>query len=114
MNNKVNVNNIIIIVIILVFFYHKNTQNSVSSASAGEYANNNVYKNISPMKHDIFKQITIDVSALIILGLMSPLELWNSNDPYNSVLGKSFMIIIGYLIFYQLVQPYLINYLPNF
>ena len=114
MNNQTKTYRLMGVIVILAILWYKNRHRSVNTAYSGQYSNSNVYHNVSPMKHDMFKQVTIDISALLILGLISPLELWNNEDPYNSILGKSFMTILGYAVFYQLVQPYFVNYLPNF
>jgi hypothetical protein len=66
------------------------------------------------MKHDIFKQLTIDIVPSLLLGIISYKELISINDFENSALGKSLLTGLGYTIFYQYVQPYIVNRLPNF
>jgi hypothetical protein len=66
------------------------------------------------MKHDIFKQVTVDIAFIFIIGLASPMEIWNPEKPTDSIVGRSIMSIFGYIVYYQFIQPYLVNYLPNF
>lgn len=88
------------------------------------------------MKHDMFKQMTIDLlPALVFFGLpslvyyfmfrsrstfvpiMSLSEFISFNsykDLYNSVIGRSLTTVLGYFMFYQVLQPFLVNYLPYF
>ena len=66
------------------------------------------------MKHDIFKQLTIDVMPLLLLGLVSFQDIISIEKFEESPLGRSLLTGVGYTIFYQYVQPYIVNRLPNF
>ena len=78
------------------------------------YSNENTYENITPMKHDIFKQLTVDIFGVVLLGLVTQKELINLDDLPNSIVGKSLLTCFGFAVYYQIIQPYLINKLPNF
>ena len=104
-----------IAIIIIYFFYIINkTINIDNNATAGQYSQNNNYANITPMKHDIFKQLTIDIFGIILLGLVTQKEFINFDDLLNSIVGRSLLTGLGFGFYYQIVQPYLINRLPNF
>lgn len=105
---------LIFLIIFLTIQWHKNRKNNEDNADSGKYSDNNMYQNISPMKHDIFKQVTVDLGAVIILGLASSLEIWNPDKPVDSIIGRSIISILGYVVYYQFIQPYLVNSLPNF
>jgi len=66
------------------------------------------------MKHDIFKQLTVDLSAVVLLGLVSGNEIFNLEKPFETVLGKSLLSGFGFFMFYQFIQPYVVNYMPLF
>lgn len=87
------------------------SNNATNSASIGKYSEQNIYSNISPMKHDIFKQIVIDISVSVVSGLIIT---YTDKDVFGTLFDKSLLSGIGYLIYYQIVQPYLVNYMPYF
>lgn len=105
-----------IIIMILMYLWHNNKRYNVvdKEAKVPYYSDNNLYKYITPMKHDIFKQLTIDVVPLLLLGIVSFKDLISISNFENSVLGKSLLSGVGYAIFYQHVQPYIVNRLPRF
>ena len=101
---------IALILIVIYILYKYNIKNNVidKSASAGEFSNDNNYSNITPLKHDIFKQWTVDITPVIV-GLLL------SNNTYSdTIYGKFMLSAIGYIIYYHLAQPYVVNKLPNF
>jgi hypothetical protein len=101
------------LVLINIYIYNKKNT-TIDPVESGKYSEQNLYKQISPMKHDIFKQITVDLSAVILLGLATQKEIFNFNDPLNTLLGKSVLSGFGFLMFYQFIQPYIINNIPMF
>ena len=105
-----------ITIVILVIIWKRNKSNDAGEdeAPALKYSNANVYKFITPMKHDIFKQLTIDISPLVLLGLVSYSDLFSIKKFEESPIGKSLLSGVGYAIYYQFVQPYLVNIIPNF
>jgi hypothetical protein len=104
-----------VILFVLNIIWYKNKKNNVENdAPVTKYSNTNTYKHITPMKHDIFKQLTIDIVPLLLLGIISYKELINLEKFEESPLGKSLLTGVGYAIFYQYVQPYIVNRLPNF
>lgn len=116
---------VIIYISIGMYIYKKNDKKNINDrkAKSGEYSHNSDYINISPMKHDIFKQMTIDIlPILIIFGIPSLMNNDNdiikftdliSFDSYNafmnSIIGRTLISVFGYLAFYQIIQPYILN-----
>lgn len=107
MNNKWLI--YILILVILIIAYKLNLKNNKKKAKKGEYSSENQYNNISAMKHDIFKQITTDFVPIMILNL----SLSYDND-IEMLTEKIILSFIGFLIYYQLIQPYIINEIPLF
>ena len=104
-----------IVIYVLVQVWKQNKKNNVEGeAPKSKYSNANSYKHITAMKHDIFKQLTIDIVPLLLLGIISIRDVISINKFEESPLGKSLLTGIGYTIFYQYVQPYIVNSLPNF
>ena len=104
-----------IIIIILIIIWNNNKKNNTEeTADVPKYSEDNSYTNITPMKHDIFKQLTIDIIPLLLLGIISYKDLISIENFEQSPLGRSLLSGVGYAIFYQYVQPYIVNRLPNF
>lgn len=119
---------IVIYITIGVYIYKKNDKKNIvdSKAKSGEYSHDSEYVNISAMKHDIFKQMTIDVLPIIfIFGIPSLFMYINTgksvikftdllsfhsyNAFMNSIIGRTLLSAMGYLAYYQVIQPYIIN-----
>jgi hypothetical protein len=108
----------IILIVAIIIMYNIWTNNkkndTVNVATIGKYSEANNYKNITPMKHDIYKQLTIDLTPLLLLNLVSSDEFFSINNFEQSAVGKSLLSGLSYVVFYQLIQPYIVNRLPNF
>ena len=103
-------------IIVLIIVWNKNKPNNVEEGEAegGKYSDANAYVNITPMKHDIFKQMTIDLTPYLMLGLISGNDLFSIDKFEQSAVGKTLLAGFGYAIFYQFIQPYVVNRIPNF
>jgi hypothetical protein len=111
--NKYVVMTVAIAILIYIYIYNKkNTEKD--PVNPGKYSEQNLYTQITPMKHDIFKQLTVDLSAAIILGLVTQKELFNLENPLDTLVGKSLLSGFGFLMYYQFIQPYIINSIPMF
>ena len=117
------------IILIGIFFYIYNRNRRVKgTADPGEYSLTDRYKNIPPMKHDIFKQLTIDIliplSIYMIIEVIGGIDTFfklrdfisfsNFRDFHLSIIGRSLLTLIGYVVYYQILQPYFVNVLPSF
>jgi len=101
---------------LLYDLYNNNLKKSVKEAKENEYSNDNLYTNISPLKHDIFKQITLDVIPIILINLLfntnkqiKLLEYDNIDNFSESIIGKMFISSMSFILYYHLIQPYIIN-----
>lgn len=106
--NKQNI--IIALVLLLVsiklFFDHRKT------GYDGVYKPYNDYKSISALKHDIFKAFFLELFPIIVYGLAMNETFFDSNNILGSWVGKTMVILAGYFIYYELVQPYLVRKTP--
>jgi hypothetical protein len=60
------------------------------------------YVNVSPMKHDLFKQATVEIVRYgMMIWLMSKAHEW------PEMLLKLMYGLVGFFIYYQVVEPYL-------
>lgn len=98
-----------VLCIVLFFIYMKN-----NGPNNNTYSADGDYNTIGPMKHDIFKQLTVDLLPVIILSLATRDEIWNWDKPLQTVLGQSLLAGLGYVIFYQVIEPYLVTKVPKF
>ena len=74
---------------------------------AGPYNDSGSYDTISPMKHDLLKQLTLDVFPILVFGLATGEQLYNPNNMLNSIVGRVGVGLAAYVVYYQLVEPYL-------
>lgn len=99
-------NTIIALVLVLVsaklFFDHRKTNYN------GVYKPYNDYKSISALKHDVFKAFFLEIFPIIVYGLAVNERFFDSNNILNSWVGKTLVILAGYFVYYELVQPYLV------
>lgn len=72
------------------------------------------YENIGPMKHDLFKQATLDLFPLIVFGLASGEKLYDQENLLNSFVGKMLVGLTSYFVYYHLVEPYVNSKVARF
>jgi hypothetical protein len=100
---------------ILLVIYNNNKKNAVKNiAPRGKYSETGQYDQITPMKHDIFKTITLNVLPIILFNLSNKTQLFNSKDIFNSVTGQTIIAIFILVTYHQFIQPYIVNCLPLF
>lgn len=82
----------------------------------GPYNDSGIYKNISPMKHDLFKQLILKLFPLLVFGVGKSKKLYDPENALNSdsFVGKLFIGLISFFIYYQLVEPYINEKIPRF
>jgi hypothetical protein len=106
---------LLVLVILLYYIYNYNKSHNVkTSADKNEYSEENNYKHITHMKHDVFKQITIDIIPILILGMFTSNELFSLKNIEHTIIGKGLLAVLGMFIYYQIIQPYVANKMPNF
>ena len=93
-----------------------------------QYSDSDNYLNLTPMKHDIFKQLTIDIVVIFIvfftveaLGGVESFFDWSDFLSFQnfrkfrlSIIGDSLLTVLGYGIYFQIIQPYFVNVVPKF
>lgn len=120
----------ILVVSLIVYHYNHAPRNDIGDnvAEKGYYSDSDNYKNITPMKHDIFKQLTVDIVVAFIvfftveiIGGAESFFDWSDFISFNnfrdfrlSIIGQSMMVVMGYVVYYQIFQPYIVNFLPKF
>jgi hypothetical protein len=116
-----------LVVLVTMFFFYNKTNTAVDTAQPGQYSNSGSYLNLTPMKHDMLKQLTLDFIVFFALflfiqvgGFENFFELKDflSLDSFRefrlSILGQSLIAGLGYGIYYQIVEPYVANRIPKF
>jgi len=88
---------LIVAIVIMYIIWTNNKKNDTTDAAIiGKYSKANNYKNITSMKHDIFKQLTIDLTPLLLLNLASSDELFSISNFEQSAVGKSLLSGLSY------------------
>jgi hypothetical protein len=112
---------------LLLYRYNMTKRRAAGTAQPGQYSDSGDYANISPMKHDIFKQLTLDIVLIglvfVLLEVVGGVEsFYDASDFLSfknfrefrlSIVGGSMISVIGYTIYYQFVEPYIVNRLPR-
>ena len=94
---------------VLMFIRSYNMKRNKKTARTMEYSDSNDYAHISPMKHDIFKTITVDIVPLFIFSMATSKTFFSVEEFQSSVIGKSLITVTGLMVYYQVVQPYFVN-----
>lgn len=79
------------------------------------FNNDGDYKHVSPMKHDIIKQLTLNLFPLLVIGIFFGAGQENAASAFSqTLLGRSVLEILAYFAFYQIVEPYFANRFMDF
>lgn len=109
---------IVVASMIGIMLWNKSRDTKSIVARPGEYSDTNAYENVSPLKHDLFKQTTVNLVPVLlltlILGISSPTPIFSTEDFFGSVVGQTALQLLGYVLFYNFVQPYMANMIPHF
>ena len=97
---------ILLIVCIKLYTDHQGEQDT--------YKSDGSYSNMTPMKHDLFKQLTLDVFPLLVYGIATDDVFYDPNNILDSVVGKVGVGLASYVVYYQLVEPYFANRVRKF
>lgn len=77
--------------------------------NGGPFRENNVYENISPLKHDMVKGIIVDIFVTL---LTDPSSLTKIDSIFSPGLGRILASGMSYMLFYEVVQPHVLNKMP--
>lgn len=94
----------------LIYKYNIKNKTKDDKANPGIFSLQGSYKNISPFKHDVYKQWTCDILPLIIISIIPK----NNLSFIESTFGSLLISALSYFVYYHINEPYIVNYLPNF
>lgn len=95
-----------LLVVVTVVAYSRHRQNLDSYSESG-------YANISPLKHDMLKQTTLDLVPLLIYGINADGPFYNPNNILGSKVGTILVTLFAYAVYYHLVEPYVGARIPK-
>jgi hypothetical protein len=101
--------------------YQRNNAGYVKDSAPkppGRFSFENLYDFVSPMKHDITKQVTLNIIPFLVLTYVLKIStgqtLFSTTDFFGSIVGRSLIDAFSFFVFYQIVQPYVVNVAPDF
>jgi hypothetical protein len=100
--------------------YNRNNKGYVKGGDVrppGRFSLENLYEFVSPMKHDITKQMTLNIIPFLVLTYVLKIStgqtLFSTTDFFGSIVGRSLIDAFSFFVFYQIVQPYVVNMAPD-
>ena len=111
MSNQLYLSVTLLLITAKLYIDHRNKNYS------GPYNNDQSYDSIKPMKHDLLKQTTLDLVPLLVYGLSAGDVLYNVESVeqfLDSVVGRIAIGLASYVVYYQVVEPYIGSRLPSF
>ena len=109
--NIINNNNIRLLAIVVFAVSIKLFLDHRRKDYDGVYSQSGV-NDLSEVKHDMTKAIWIELFILMTMGLSNE-KFYDTDDFIGSWVGKTMAILVGYFTYYELIQPYVINRLPQ-
>lgn len=108
-----------ILLFLLIFIINKVWKDNLKKKSkeeapVGGYSDASSYVNITAMKHDIFKQFTLDIMPFLLINSFNSEEFFSIDKFENTVVGKTLLSAVAFGLYYQIIQPHLINKIPYF
>lgn len=97
---------LIILILTLIVYYIEH-----SGGYDGPYNPDGSYSNITAVKHDVYKSLFVSLFVYLIVG---KINFSSFPDFLNSWVGQNLVAALSYFVFHILLQPYVVNYLPNF
>lgn len=101
---------IIVIALISIFIINFKSVDKQNSAQPGEFSSQGKYENVTPLKHDLFKQMFV---VIVTLSLFDNLPWFDAEKPWSSRIGRACIVASCFVIYHAIVQP-VINLLPRF
>ena len=98
-------------VIVVMYMHNRKKDVGANVAKKGEFSKLNKYQNIYPLQNDVFKRFTMDLVPLFIVGYLTSDDLFSINSFEKSAIGKTILHALGIIAYFEVIQPYLINYL---
>jgi hypothetical protein len=104
----------------LALVYYTNNKDYAPSEGPAlpfKFSREGDYAHMSPMKHDMFKQATLNIFPFLVLGIIlgqSQGPLFSTEDFFGSLVGRTLLEVAAYATYYQIVEPYMANATPIF
>jgi hypothetical protein len=96
----------VLVVSIALFIRHRQQEYE------GDYNISGSYDNVSAVKHDVTKVFWTEMFPILVYGLSGNDKFYNPNNFLDSKLGEIIVLFTGYFIYYELIQPYMVNRTP--
>ena len=109
----ININNMHVIAIVLTLIAIKIFIDQRQANYDGPYKKSGIYQNITWVKHDVAKCIFIETFLLLVFGLGGK-PFFDKRNILNSWVGKVIVMSLGYFVYHLFIQPYAVNYTPEF
>lgn len=81
---------------------------------SGKYNLAGSYDNVSAVKHDLAKVFWTELFMVLVYGLASSEKFFDTNNFLESKLGDIAVMVTGYFIYHEVIQPYVVNMTPLF
>jgi len=69
---------------------------------------------MSPVKNNMFRTFWVELFPILVYGLAAGDSFWNSENPLNSWIGRTAVVIAGFFTYYEFFQPYVVMRTPAF
>jgi len=101
---------IITIALISIFIINFLSVEQTETAHGGQFSSFGKYENITPVKHDLFKQTFV---IIVTLSLFDSLPWFDSDKPWASTIGRACIVASCFIMYHTIIQP-MVNLLPRF
>jgi hypothetical protein len=101
---------LISIAIISIFITDTDSINKNDSEQSNNFYPYEKYKNITPLKQDLFKQAFV---VILTLTLFEQLPLFDAEKPWFSIIGRACAVGSCFVIYHSILKP-VVNLLPRF
>jgi hypothetical protein len=80
----------------------------------GPHKEDGSYDTLTPLKHDMMKQFSMDMFAFLVYGLSSGEKFFDGQNFLGSKLGNMMVSVAGYFVYYEIIEPYIAASVPKF
>jgi hypothetical protein len=112
--NLLNTRNLQILAVIILAVSIKMYIDHRKKGYLGPYNPAGAYDNITAVKHDMTKALSVDLFVMLVLGMATGQQFYNPDNMLDSWLGKALVTVAAFFVYHEFVQPYIVNALPNF
>lgn len=102
----------LLLIIMVINRYNQYNDTKNISAKKGKYSSSRSYSNSSLIKSIILSNIFFSLMPVILFNKKK--LIFSVNEFEKSLVGDITIYIVSILIYYEILQPYIINIMPNF